>query len=313
MSLLGFDAIGRLAIDQNPPASSLPAIYGGSFHIWSPAPRPQNFAKDFIAFAGHPNAGQFPSLNVFSRWDPPPRPRNFAKDWIAFSGNVYVETLPISSVFSPFDPPPHPRNFARDFIAFSGNYYIETRTLSFFTPFSNPPAPPHFAKDWIAFSGSEPTEDFPTFGIDFMPFSPGLTAKLWSKYGQQPQWWPNYFKAPLGKKRDRGGLGDWIPRRHRHPSVYSQEYYDQLRKRIEEAREDDEEIADLIEEIRQVVPNLLIPISRLIPPVMLPSLLQLPPYRPVPTLTMNPPEFHMATPEEIAADDEMIIRMLLED
>jgi hypothetical protein len=282
MSLLGFDAIGRLALGQNPSGTGvLPAVYGGSFHIWDPAPRPKNFAKD----------------------------------WIAFAGNLGVETLPISSVFSPFDPPRRPRNFAKDFIAFSGNYYVETRVLTFFTPFSNPPPPPHFAKDWIAFSGSVQTEAFPTVGIDFMPFSPGRTAKLWGT-GQPPPWWPYYFVAPFAPSGRDTHDGDWIPRRHhrprpfRHPSVYSKEYYEALRKKEERTEEEEE----LLEEILQViVPNLLIPLSRLIPPVAMPSLLQLPPYRPVPTLTMNPPPFHMATPEEIAADDEMIIRMLLEE
>src|ERR1700691_5483274 len=108
MSLLGFDAIGRLAIGQNPISGNLPVVYGGDFGIWPAAPHPKNFAKD----------------------------------WIAFSGNVLVETLPISSVFSQFDPAPRPHNFAKDWIAFSGDYFVETKTLSFFSPFSQPPKPP---------------------------------------------------------------------------------------------------------------------------------------------------------------------------
>jgi hypothetical protein len=235
LSLLGFDAIGRLAIGQNPISAALPAVYGGSFGIWPPAVSPHNFAKD----------------------------------WVAFSGNVYVETLPISSVFSQFYPPAPQRNFSRDWIAFSGDYYVETQTLSFFTP-----------------------------------FSAGLTAKLWS--GQGPQWWAYYFNAPFFRsKRDTHDGGHL----RRHPSVYSQEYYDQLRRKEQRDDDDDEEI-----ELPPVpVRNLLIPLNRLIPPMAVPSLLQAPPYRPMPSLTTSPPPFRMATPEEIAADDEFIIQMLLSE
>ena len=278
MSLLGFDAIGRLAIGQNPIAGALPTVYGGSFGIWPPA----------VA------------------------PRNYAKDWIAFAGNLKVETLPISSVFSPFDPPSKPRNFAKDWIAFSGNYYIETRTLSFFSPFNPPPKPPSLAKDWVAYSETGFTVvPVNRIGIDFLPFAPGRAAKLWS--GQGPQWWPYYFNAPFkpsGRDTHDGGhlRRHW---HHRRPSVYSQEYYDELRRlqKLRENRDDDDE--ELIEEIKRIVPNLLIPINRLIPPVMLPSLRQLPPFRPVPSLTMNPPAFRLMTPAEIAADDEQIIAMIL--
>jgi hypothetical protein len=38
-----------------------------------------------------------------------------------------------------------------------------------------------------------------------------------------------------------------------------------------------------------------------------------PPHRPVPTLHVNPPPFRLATKEEMDSDDEMIIRMLLEE
>lgn len=276
MSLLGFDAIGRLAIGQNPISGNLPVIYGGWFGIWPPATPPKNLAKD----------------------------------WIAFSGNILVETLPISSVFSQFDPAPRPHNFAKDWIAFSGDYFVETKTLSFFSPFSQPPKPPELAKDWIAYSGSIQVEEFPQFGIDFTTFSPGRTAKMWN--GQGPQWWAYYISAPFfPSKRDTHD--GWPERWHhgRRPSVYSQEYYDELRRLREKPREDDDD--EPIEEIRPVVPNLLIPINRLIPPVAMPSLLQLPPYRPVPTLTNNPPPFHLATQEEMDADDQMIIAMLLSE
>ena len=274
MSLLGFDAIGRLAIGQNTIAGVLPAVYGGSFGIWPPA----------VA------------------------PKNFARDWVAFSGNVYVETLPISSVFSQFYPPAAPRNFAKDWIAFSGDYYVETQTLSFFTGFSVPPPPPHLAKDWIVHSDIGFTVvPVNQIAIDFLPFAPGLSAKLWSDQG--PQWWAYYFSAPFfpsGRDTHDGGhLRHW---HHRHPSVYSQEYYDQLRRK--EQREDDEEAIELPPVKAR---NLLIPLNRLIPPLAVPSLLQAPPYRPMPSLTTSPPPFQMATPEQIAADDEMIIRMLLEE
>lgn len=106
------------------------------------------------------------------------------------------------------------------------------------------------------------------------------------------------------KRRDTHGAGDYIPRR-RHPSVYSEEYYDSLQPKLEAP----EAFYDVPKNIP--VPNLRIPLNRLISGVALPTLIQLPPFRPVPTLTMNPPPFRMATPEEIAADDEMIIAMLL--
>jgi hypothetical protein len=280
LSLLGFDAIGRLAIGQNPIAGALPAVYGGSFGIWPPAPKPVNFAKDWIAFSGNVQV-QIPHvLPFFSPFDPAPRPRNFARDWVAYSETGFT-VVPVNQIgidFTQFSPGQHARNFAWD---------------------------------WIAYSGSIQIEEFPLIGIDFLPFAPGRAAKLWS--GQGPQWWPYYFNAPFkpsGRDTHDGGhlRRHW---RHRRPSVYSQEYYDELRRlqKLRENRDDDDE--ELIEEIKRIVPNLLIPINRLIPPLMLPSLRQLPPYRPIPSLTMNPPPFRLATPEEIAADDEQIIAMIL--
>jgi hypothetical protein len=118
-----------------------------------------------------------------------------------------------------------------------------------------------------------------------------------------------FAQFPLGlfaRKQDTHGAGDWIPRR-RHAPIYSEEYYDALRPRLEAPETFYEKPPPL------PVPNLRISISRLIPGVAMPSLMQLPPYRPVPSLTINPPEFHMATPSEIADDDEMIIRLLLEE
>jgi len=358
MSLLGFDAIGRLAIGQNPISGSLPVIYGGSFGIWPPAPAPpvsarnllnrvqQRGFQDFVNAPGNPN--QFFG-NDISWWPQAPRPVNFARDWIAFSGNFNVEAPVYSEPFSPFDIGKHARNSAVDWITQYGNISVNTLPIESFSflPFGLGLAAKNFAKDWIAYSGNEFVEAFPQvgidfsrfeppapprnfsrdwvaysetgftvvpvnkIGIDFLPFAPGRSAKLWS--GQGPQWWPYYFNAPFkpsGRDTHDGGhlRRHW---HHRRPSVYSQEYYDELR-RLQKLRErgdvDDEE---LIDEIKRIVPNLLIPINRLIPPLMLPSLRQLPPFRPVPSLTMNPPAFRLATPEEIAADDEQIIAMIL--
>ena len=310
MSLLGFDAVGRLALGQLPTFAPTPANLN-QFDKWPPAPSPRNFSKDWIAFAGHPNAGQFPSDNVFSRWDPAARPRNFARDWVAFSGNVFVETLPISSVFSQFVPPPKPRNFAKDWVAFSGDYFVQTTTLSFFTGFSQPPKPPQLAKDWVAYCETGFTiVPVNLIGIDFLPFDLGRAAKLWSRYGQQPQWWTYEFKAPVTPKADKHDYGWPIRQYHRpHPVVYEQEYYDAVNKRWVNAPAQEEPEALPTPH----VPNLLIPISRLIPPRPVPTLHMSPPHRPVPTLTRNPPPFRMSTPEEMASDDEMIIRMLLEE
>jgi hypothetical protein len=118
-----------------------------------------------------------------------------------------------------------------------------------------------------------------------------------------------FAQLPLGltaKPRDTHfGSDDYY--RRRHAPVYSEEYYDALRPRLEAPEAFYEKPVPL------PVPNLRISISRLIPGVALPSLMQLPPYRPMPSLTTNPPEFRMATPSEIADDDEMIIRLLLEE
>ena len=68
----------------------------------------------------------------------------------------------------------------------------------------------------------------------FMSFSDGMRSKLWSKTGQQPQWWTDAFISPPSppKPPSKRDTHDWIPkRRHkRAPPVYSQEYYDLLRK-----------------------------------------------------------------------------------
>ena len=332
------------------PAPGLPnVIFGYNHHWWPNAPRPRNFAKDWIEFYQNTIVGPPAIWFPFSNFDPPPRPRNFAKDWIAASGNYYVETTTLS-FFSNFDPAPRPHNFARDWISYSeiGFTIVPVNKIGItFTPFSPGQHAPNFSRDWVAYSGNEFVEAFPQIGIDFSKFDPpapphnfakswieysefgftivpvnqigieftpfalGRTAKLWS--GQGPQWWPYYFNAPFKPSgrdtHDGGHLRRW-PHPRRHPSVYSQEYYDRLKKKIEQR---DDDVEEIIEEIKRQVPNLLIPINRLIPGVALPSLIQLPPYRPMPTLHMNPPPFHMATPEEIAMDDEMIIRMLLED
>jgi hypothetical protein len=98
----------------------------------------------------------------------------------------------------------------------------------------------------------------------------------------------------------------YLPLR-RNPRVYSQEYYDSFREPIEQLEKE--------ESVPQVarVSNLRIPLARLVKPVALPTMRQLPPHRPVPTLTTNPPPFRMATHDEMMADDQMIINMLLED
>lgn len=110
--------------------------------------------------------------------------------------------------------------------------------------------------------------------------------------------------SPLRDKHDSG----WPVRSyHRpHPSVYEPDYYDALRPAAEPT--------GLTEPPAPVrVPNLRIPLNKLIGGQPIPTLRQLPPLRPVPTLTRSPPAFKMASPEEMAADDEMIIRMLLEE
>jgi hypothetical protein len=304
----GFDALGRLALGQLPSFAAAPANLQ-EFDKWPPAPRPPHYAVDWIAFAGSPFAGQFPSDNVFSRWDPAAKPRNFAKDWIAFSGNLSVETLPLDSSFSTFNPPAKPPHLAKDWIAYSGNEFVEAfpQVGIDFSRFE-PPAPPrNFAKDWTAYSELGFTiVPVNLIGIEFTPFALGHTAKLWS--GQGPQWWAYYFNAPFKPSGRDTHDGGHLRHYHRHPSVYSEEYYDSLRKKIE----DDDDLEEIIEEIRRV-PNLLIPLTKLMAPVNMPSLVQLPPYRPMPSLTTAPPEFHMATPEEIAMDDEIIIAALLSE
>jgi hypothetical protein len=98
----------------------------------------------------------------------------------------------------------------------------------------------------------------------------------------------------------------YLPLR-RNPRVYSQEYYDSFREPIEQLEKE--------EAVPQVarVSNLRIPLAKLVKPIALPTMKQLPPHRPVPTLTTNPPAFRMATHDEMTADDEAIVRMLLED
>lgn len=105
------------------------------------------------------------------------------------------------------------------------------------------------------------------------------------------------------KKRDTHDADHYI--RRRHPPVYSEEYYAKLRPIVIEPE------IEIFEPARVQVRNLRIPLARLIAPTLVPSLRQLPPYRPVPSLTQGPPPFKMATPEEIAADDEMVIAMLM--
>jgi hypothetical protein len=255
--------------------------------------------QEFINAPGNPN-------QVFGRghdwWPRAPGPINRAKDWIAYSGAVIVGVPPYLTPFTPFDPGRHGPNNAKDWVAFSGNFVVETFPPHVgFLEFALGRPAPNRAVDFIAYSGNEFVEAFPQIGIDFLTFSPGRTAKLWGT-GQPPPWWPYYFQAKFFPKRDRHD-GDWIPK-HRHPPVYSDEYYERLRR-----REEREEDAPPQRKPR----NLLIPLKGLIAPVSLPSLLLSPPPPFVHSLTSNPPPFRMATPEEIAADDEAIIAMLLRD
>ena len=105
------------------------------------------------------------------------------------------------------------------------------------------------------------------------------------------------------KKRDTHGADHYI--RRRHPPVYSEEYYAKLRPIVIEPE------VEAPEPVLVQVRNLRIPLTRLIAPALVPSLMQLPPYRPMPSLTQGPPPFKMATPEEIALDDEMVIAMMM--
>lgn len=269
MSLLGFDAIGHLAI------GSLPIS----------------------------NAAQTPAaLTTFVEFSIGRHAKNTARDWIAFAGNLNVETLPVSSVFSNFDPPAKPHHFAQSWITQFGNISVDTLPVESFSflPFAPGQHAKNFARDWVAYSGNEQIEDFPRIGIDFLSFSPGRTAKL---FGLQhaPQWWPGYFKAQFFPKRDKHD-GDWIPRR-RHPPVYEQSYYDSLREQVPQRQR----------RPKPKVPNLLIPLSGIIQARQLPTLTQLPPAWPMPTLTTPPPPFRMATADEMTADDEFIIAMLLQE
>lgn len=312
--LLGFDALGRPTLGQISEPTPTSATTLLEFDLFSRPPRPPHFVQqkqfqDFINAPGNPN--QFFG-NDFGWWPNAPRPVHYARDWIAFSGNIRIEFPVYTQPFSPFYPPPKPPHRAVDWVTQYGNISVNTLPINPipFLLFNPAPHPRNFAKAWIAFSGSEQTEDFPAIGIDFMPFAPGRAAKLWSRFGQQPQWWAYYFKAPVTPPRDRHDSGDWIPRyRSRRPPVYEDSYYDELRRKWEWQQPEEEAPSPVVEH----VPNLLIPIGRLIQPVRLPSLSVSPPYRPVPSLTTNPPEFHMATHDEMATDDEMIIRMLLED
>lgn len=111
-----------------------------------------------------------------------------------------------------------------------------------------------------------------------------------------------------GRIRDTHDPGpDRIRRRRnrREPSVYSAEYYERLRNwQKKPPQERGPPPAP--------IPNLLIPLGRLIPPTALPSLLLGPPERPVPSLTLAPPPFRMATADEISSDEEELIAFLME-
>lgn len=120
----------------------------------------------------------------------------------------------------------------------------------------------------------------------------------------------NLLISPF-KARDKHDTGDYIPMRHRRPPVYEQEYYDELDRLQNPFHGPQETPPALVRPPPQ--PNLLVPIHKLIRPVSIPTLHASPPHRPVPSLTTNPPPFRMASHDEMTADDEMIIRMLLEE
>ncbi len=237
-----------------------------------------------------------------------PRPKiRVIRDFGAFNPGVPappVQTPSILTYYPPFDPAPRPHNFARDWIAFSGSILAETfPPVGFdFTPFDLGRHAPNFGRDWITQFGDIKVDTFPLDPVDFLDFSPGKTARFFGNR-QPPPWTTYYLNTRFFPKRD---THDGLPRRHRHPSVYSDDYYDRLRKRRE--RHEEEPIPAV-----ERVPNLLIPLNRLIMPVAMPTLINAPPFRPVPSLHLNPPPFRMATPEEIEADDAMIIKMLLEE
>ena len=247
----------------------------------------------------------------FAKFDPAPKPPNLniltkvRNDFITQTNFQPVITPTTLYEFSNFDPARHSKNFAKDWIAFSGNYIAEIFPPHVgFMEFSKGSIAKNVAKDWIAYSGNEFIEAFPTIEFDFLPFSPGRTAKFWGT-GQPPAWWDYYFKAQFFPKRDKHD-GDWIPK-HRHPPVYTDDYYNKLRRKIE--KEVEEELGIKLPK----TPNLLIPLRNLISAVDLPTLKNLPPFRPMPSLTTNPPPFRMASPEEIKVDDDFIIKMLLEE
>lgn len=241
-------------------------------------------------------------MPYFSPFDVPPKPPHRAIDAISFSGNYTIFAQPTTFSYTPFSVPPKPPHNAKDWIAFSGNIFVEAfpKVDLFFSPFAPPPKPPHLAKAWIAYEPQFILQNtVPPFLSNFLEFSPGLHHKLWS--GQQPQWWNYYLKAPFFPKRDRHDGGHL---RRRRPPVYEDRYYDEIRGRHPEEQRPRRKLH---------VPNLIIPLNGLILPVPLQALLTMPPSPMLPSLTTMPPPFRMATPEEMAMDDEFIIKLLLED
>jgi hypothetical protein len=95
--------------------------------------------------------------------------------------------------------------------------------------------------------------------------------------------------------------GDWIPRRtRRFASVYSIEYYEQLKKGL--VPEEPTDVSDVIIEFIEAPPsapkqpNLLIPLAGLIDGIDLPSLIKLPP---------------RLMPYVVNKDDDKIIALIL--
>ena len=189
------------------PAPGLPTqVFGYDFYQWPSAPRPLNFARDWIAFSG--NSGiEFPVYTQpFSPFDPPFRPRNFAHDWIAFSGSVFVEAFtPVGFDFSRFDPPAPPRNFSRDWVAYSETGFTVVPVNK--------------------------------IGVDFLPFAP---VELPNCSPVKVRNGGRTISMHRSSHRDEIRMTAVTSRRHwrhRRPSVYSQEYYDELRRLQKPTRE----------------------------------------------------------------------------
>lgn len=288
--------------------SSAVSPYLATFTVFEVGKKPANLAKTWTDFAGNPSI-EYPHYPVFSGFDPARGRKNLIQEFTSFIPAPAVHVL---GEFSPFDPALKPKNFSLGWIEF----YQQTTAAQItsppisFSPFDQARHSKNFAEGWTAFPSNlfQPTQT-PGPLPYFLEFSRPPLLKPWTP-GQQPQWWTYQFTFPPPPKRDTHDSGDYIPRWHRQtPRVYEQEYYDEL-NRLKYPPQPQEEIP-LVRPPPQ--PNLLIPVGKLIAGVPVATFHTSPPHRPVPSLTTNPPPFRMATKDEMASDDEMIIRMLLEE